>query len=232
MPIYHFLCDCVQIALFFVIGWMQDVREALNSFMLERSIVCRNTVLPAPGLWEHFKHCSFIMLITNDLNPHGANRWFWFHWCDRDDLKEMDLMSFTKLCFPWESWNLASILNQQTAMLKESKVIQGFIVVWVCGFLRLWFTYLCLDVYCLLYIKDVCNAWRKPFVSIPIHLEGSCSAGVRSTWFEICYLRSWEPQKCSCASWSSRAEWKCKLITLYSRPLWPMLNLDTYTLLF
>lgn len=39
-------------------------------------------------------------------------------------------------------------------------------------------------------------------------------------------------KSCSCASWSSRAEWKCKLITLYSRPLWPMLNLETYTLLF
>lgn len=217
--VYHayllVLCDCVQIAQFFIIGWMQDVREALNSYLLERSIVFWNTVHPAPEFWEHFKHCSFIMIITNDWNPHGEQRqpmiviliplmWSW--WSERNRL---DCPSSRVFLRELQFWT-----NKQQCW----KNIQGGIY---CCLSRLmwfpqmiWFTSLGLDVFCLQHIKDVCNTCRKPFVGIPIHLKGSRSAGVGSTWFEICHLHSWETQKCSCASWTSQAGWKCKLITV------------------
>lgn len=182
--------------------------------MFERlwTVIClkeglgRNAVHPAPGFWEHFKHCSFITMFTNDWNPHGEPRqpmililiplmWSW--WSERNRPDCPSSLVFLKLGFNFgpQCW----------------KNIQGWIY---CCLSRLmwfpqmiWFTSLGLDVDCLRHIKDVCNTCRKPFIGgIPIHL-GSEVRDLKSAIFT-------PPQKRSCASWTRKAGWKCKLITV------------------
>ncbi len=109
-------------------------------------------------------------------------------------------MSLRLLCFPERFETSADCVSAPTKG-KESKMIEVFLG----GYLLLFewvnvvfpqmtgFASSALDVYCLLYIKDVCNTWIKPFVSILIYLRDSCSAAVGCTWLEICCLCSWEP---------------------------------------
>ncbi len=132
------------------------------------------------------------MLITNDWNPLGK------------PLILMLILLFSEepsrlSCFPERDETSAGCVSAPTNS-KESKMIEGFFVylllfewVNVVSPQMTGFTSSALDVYCLLYIKDVCNTWRKPFVSILIHLRDSCSAAVGCTWLEICCLYSWEP---------------------------------------
>lgn len=142
--------------------------------------------------------------MTEIHTANRANRWFsfWFRWCDRDDLKEIDLIVLQVLVF------LRELKLGFNFGLQCWKNIQGGIY---CCLNRLmwfpqmiWFTSLGLDVDCLQHIKDVCNTCRRY----------SHSSGVGSTWFETCLFHSWEPQKCSCAPWTSQARWKYKLITV------------------